>query len=424
MGKRLLHTPEGVRDIYGEEFVQKLNIQDRLHQKILEYGYQSIQTPTLEFFDVFSKQVGTVSSKELYKLFDKEGNTLVLRPDFTPSIARCAAKYFMEESMPMRFCYLGNTYTNTSELQGKLKEVTQFGAELIGDDSAHADAEMIALSIESLINAGLTDFQVSIGEIDFFKGLCEEAGLSLETELHLKDFISNKNHFGAQELLKEESVDDAYIDIILKVTDLFGNAESVSEAKKYVKNDRSLAAIDRLLQVYRILTCYGLEKYVAFDLGMLSKYNYYTGVIFKVYTFGVGDAIVKGGRYDTLLMQFGKESPAIGFMIVVDDLLSALSRQGIMPEIKNKKCVMLCKETDFEAVLKLTGALRAEGKKVEIIFRDKNKSTEDYILFSKKQSAGCLIEYTSSNNIMVYHLHSGRVSQHTEDDIQKGQGLS
>ena len=57
MGKRLLHTPEGVRDIYGEEFVQKLNIQDRLHQKILEYGYQSIQTPTLEFFDVFSTRI-------------------------------------------------------------------------------------------------------------------------------------------------------------------------------------------------------------------------------------------------------------------------------------------------------------------------------------------------------------------------------
>ena len=424
MGKRLLHTPEGVRDIYGEEFVQKLNIQERLHQKILTYGYQSIQTPTLEFFDVFSKQVGTVSSKELYKLFDKEGNTLVLRPDFTPSIARCAAKYFMEENMPMRFCYLGNTYTNTSELQGKLKEVTQFGAELIGDDSAHADAEMIALSIESLLNAGLTDFQVSIGEIDFFKGLCEEAGLSLETELRLKDFISNKNHFGAEELLKEESVNDEYITTILKVTDLFGNAESVSEAKKYVKNNRSLAAIDRLLQVYQILSSYELEKYVAFDLGMLSKYNYYTGVIFKIYTFGVGDAIVKGGRYDTLLVQFGKESPAIGFMIVVDDLLLALTRQGIMPEIVNKKYIMLCNELDFDPVLKLTKELRTMGKKVEIIFRDNNQSIDNYIQFSKKQSAGYCIEYISQDHINIYDLISGKIAQYTMDDIRKGNELS
>lgn len=91
MSKQLLHTPEGVRDIYGKEYLRKQEVESRLHDCIHLYGYEDIQTPTFEFFDVFSKEIGTTPSRELYKFFDKEGNTLVLRPDFTPSIARCAA---------------------------------------------------------------------------------------------------------------------------------------------------------------------------------------------------------------------------------------------------------------------------------------------------------------------------------------------
>ena len=114
MNNRLLHTPEGVRDIYGKEYAKKLAVEQKLQQAIHCFGYEDIQTPSIEFFDVFSKEIGTTPSKELYKFFDKEGNTLVLRPDFTPSIARCAAKYFMEEKVPLRFSYNGNTFTNTS----------------------------------------------------------------------------------------------------------------------------------------------------------------------------------------------------------------------------------------------------------------------------------------------------------------------
>ena len=98
MIKKLLHTPEGVRDIYGKEYAKKLYIENKLHETLKSFGYEDIQTPTFEFFDVYSKDIGTTPSNELYKFFDKEGNTLVLRPDFTPSIARCAAKYFLEES--------------------------------------------------------------------------------------------------------------------------------------------------------------------------------------------------------------------------------------------------------------------------------------------------------------------------------------
>ena len=367
MNRELVHTPEGVRDIYGDEKAAKNIVEHLLQDKIKSYGYQDIQTPTFEFFDVFSKEVGTTPSKELYKFFDKEGNTLVLRPDFTPSIARCAAKYFTDESVPIRLCYRGNTFTNTSSLQGKLKEATQMGAELIGDASVQADAEMIAMTIEALYHAGLSDFQISIGNLEYFKGICAEAGLDEETELELRELISGKNYFGAEELLEGIHVSRKEKELLLKVSELFGTSAILQEAKQAASNKRSRNAVIRLEKVYHVLCEYGVEKYVSFDLGMLSKYNYYTGIIFKGYTYGVGDAIVKGGRYDNLLHQFGKDAAAIGFMIVVDDLLAAMKRQGaVIPGIEH--CVKLYyTEQDFKDKLLEARQLRASGKCVELL---------------------------------------------------------
>ena len=216
MSRKLLHTPEGVRDIYGREYAGKLFVEQKIHDAITGYGYEDIQTPTFEYFDVFSREIGTTPSRELYKFFDKEGNTLALRPDFTPSIARCAAKYFMESRQPIRFCYLGNTFTNTSSLQGKLKEVTQIGAELVGDDSVEADGEMISLVIEALKNTGLKQFQVSVGQVEYFKGICQEAGLDTETEEQLREYISGKNYFAAEELLDRKEVAEPYRGTLLK----------------------------------------------------------------------------------------------------------------------------------------------------------------------------------------------------------------
>ena len=123
----------------------------------------------LEFFDVFGKQVGTTPSRELYKFFDREGNTLVLRPDFTPSIARAASMYYHQEDMPIRLCYSGNTFVNRSSYQGRLKESTQMGVELLGDASVDGDGEIIAMTVELLKAAGLKEFQISIGQVDFSK---------------------------------------------------------------------------------------------------------------------------------------------------------------------------------------------------------------------------------------------------------------
>ncbi|MEZ3462317.1 MAG: ATP phosphoribosyltransferase regulatory subunit [Lachnospiraceae bacterium] len=360
MGKRLVHTPEGVRDIYGKEYASKQTIQKLFGDKLHSYGYQDIQTPTFEFFDVFSREIGTTPSKELYKFFDKEGNTLVLRPDFTPSIARCAAKYFMDENIPLRFCYLGNNFINTGNLQGKLKETTQMGAELLGDASPEADAEMIAMLVEALRNSGLKEFQVSVGQIDYFKGLCAHAQLDEETEFELREFISNRNEFGAQELLLNKKIPEQSIQALLGVNNLFGSYEILDRASEAADNPRSQKAVERLKQVYELLKVYGVDPYISFDLAMVSKYNYYTGVIFSAYTYQAGSAVAKGGRYDNLLEKFGKTAPATGFVVMIDDLMTALTRQKICPEPENKSLLLLY-DGDFRSALERAREYREQG---------------------------------------------------------------
>lgn len=325
----LLHTPDGVRDIYGREYENIKYVRKTIADVISSYGYTDIQTPSFEYFDVFSKEVGTIPSRELYKFFDKENETLALRPDFTPSIARCAAKYFMDETNVLRFSYIGSTFQNISSLQGKYSEVTQEGAELIGDETVYGDAEMVSLLIECLLQTGLENFRISIGEVDYFKGLCREAELSFEDEHELRDYISSKNPIAASKLLESLDISLEMKDKLLMITDTFADHSMLSELAANAGNELSAKAIERLSRLYDLLKIRGYDKYVAFDLGMLSKYQYYTGIVFKAFALGSGSSIATGGRYDTLLSYFGKNAPAVGFVILPDEVEKLLERQGI-----------------------------------------------------------------------------------------------
>lgn len=391
MNSKLLHTPVGVRDIYNDECYDKLLIQNRIHKIFKEYGYSDIQTPTFEFFDIFNKERGSVASKNMYKFFDREGNTLVLRPDMTPSIARASAKYFMDEEMPIRLCYVGNAFINNSEYQGKLKEFTQIGSELLGDNTSDADAEVIAMVIESLLKAGLTEFQIEIGQPEFFKGIVEKAGLDTDTIEELRELLENKKYFGVEDVLEKANVPQEDREVFLKFQEFAGSIEMIKLAKTLNINDKSKTALERLEKLYSILVIYGYEKYISFDLSMLNMYQYYTGIVFKGYTYGTGDAIVTGGRYDNLLGQFGKDFAAIGFAVNLDQLMVALERQHIkLGERDNKKMILYGVENQREAI-NYTKTLRSENECVMMVRKRSNHQMEDYISYAKRSNVSEII---------------------------------
>lgn len=376
MKERRIHTPEGVRDIYNGECARKNHLSDRMKDILKSYGYRDIQTPTFEFFDIFNQDKGSLPSNQMYKFFDREGNTLVLRPDITPSIARAVSKYFSEENFSMRFSYTGNIFINNSSLQGRMKESTQMGAELIGDDSIDADAEMIALAIHLLLAAGLTEFQIDVGHVGFFKGLIEEAGMDEEKTQELRELIENKNFFGVEAMTDNPA--------LIRLPKLFGSQDILKEAKRLTSNMKALVAITRLERLYEIIGEYGLQKYVTFDLGMLTQYDYYTGVIFRGYTYGTGDAVVKGGRYDTLLQKFGKNAASVGLAVAVDELLIALSRQKIDVDEGEPVTMILYSGSKHSEALKKAKDLREKGGCVQMNRMDSEQQLEDYMAYAKR----------------------------------------
>lgn len=378
MNNKRLHTPEGVRDIYNDECERKHYILQRMRHIIHSYGYRFIETPTFEFFDIFGQEVGTTPAKDLYKFFDREGNTLVLRPDMTPSIARAASKYFPIETEPVRLCYQGNVFINNHSYQGRLKESTQLGVEFIGENSLDADGEMISLVVKSLKAAGLEQFQISIGHASIFSELVNAAGFSEEDECSLRDLIQNKNFFGVEEFLAKFQLPEDLQTLFSMMAKMYAEPKEwiylLKAAEAYPGIYRTLHYLQEL---YELLEVYEVTKYISFEPGLLGTYQYYTGILFSGYTFGSGEPIVKGGRYDRLLSYFGKEAPAIGFALMADQLLLALERQRIsIPTCENQELILFVKEQRKIAVA-TAEELRNSGKSIRLIPMDLTKQSKE-----------------------------------------------
>ena len=416
--EKLLHTPEGVRDIYDNECKKKLKVLDKMHHALSLYSYNDIETPTFEFFDIFNQDKGSAISNEMYKFFDRENNTLVLRPDMTPSIARCVAKYYNDEELPIRLCYQGKTFMNTHNHQGKLNEITQLGAELINDDSSAADAEVIATVIDCFLATGLKEFQIEIGEVDFFKGVLEGSGLDDNTVDEIRGLIHNRNFFGLEILIKELELSNDVKNVLLSFDQLFGGLEMLDIAKKLVSNQTSIEAIERLEKVYKALSYSGYEQYISFDFSLLSRYEYYTGIVFRGYTYGTGDAVVKGGRYNNLLKQYGKDAPAIGFAFYIDDLMMAISRQKIKVAVDNSDSIILYNIEQQETAIRIANHLRKTDRKVELIRKSKKKDVTAYAEYGKKNHFSGMFYLTSDTTVDIHDFVSDEIASALVEDIE------
>jgi ATP phosphoribosyltransferase regulatory subunit len=254
----------------------------------------------------------------------------------------------------------------------------------MNDDSSAADAELIACVIDCLKASGLSEFQIEIGEVEYFKGLIEEAGINPETEAKIRDYIQLKNFFGLQEYVKSLDIKQSLKEALTNFDKLFGGLEMLDKAASYTKSQTALNAIDRMRKVYTALSFYGYEGYIGFDLSMLNRYNYYTGIVFRGYTYGTGDAVVKGGRYNNLLSQFGKDAPSVGFAIFVDELMMALQRQHAFCEIDHKDALVLYAIKHQEHAIELGRKLRNQKIRTELVRKSSRHAIDEYITYGKQ----------------------------------------
>lgn len=408
---RRIHTPEGVRDIFGIECDKKRYLERKIEKLFHSYGYQSIETPGFEFFDVFSREVGTIPSASLYKFFDREGNTLVLRPDFTPSVARAVSMYFKEEDMPLRLCYNGSVFINNSSLQGRLKESTQMGVEYLNDDSPEADAEILALVVTIMKNSGLTDFQVSLGHVDYFRALTEEAQLTETQVEELRHLMAIQNRFGVQEYIQHLQLRRDLEEAFCRMPEQFGGIEMLQAAQEKAGNQRCREAIDRLIRIYELLKLYGCEHYITFDLGMTSQLQYYTGIIFQAYTYGSGDALIKGGRYNRLIERFGKKAEAVGFATEVDQLLLALDRQHVSLPVEDIKTMVLYPVSLEPLAIRFSAAQRKKGIEAACVRFQADKVLDDYRRYGSRNQFGGIIYFRSAEEVYAINLKTGETKR-------------
>lgn len=359
-----LHTPEGVKDYLPYECTFKAEIEKRINEVFKGYGYKSIKSPTFEYMEVFDGR-GSVHSRQTYKFLDRSGDVLALRSDMTPSIARIAATAYSENDLPLRFSYIENSFRYNENYQGKLREFTQAGVELIGVNSVDADAEVIALAIKSLIAADVSEFLVDIGNVCFFEGVVEEAGFSPEMRDKVQRLIVEKEFAEAEKLAESENIPDNIKKLFSDLPFLTGGTSILTEAKELVKNEKSIAALDRLLEIYSCLKVYGLEKYIKFDLSVIGHLDYYTGITFRGYGFGTGFSIIDGGRYDKLVATYGADMPAVGFAIKINQIMNALTARNRAYKIKRTDTLLVYSRQAANKAFAVADKYRAEGRIIE-----------------------------------------------------------
>lgn len=358
------YTPEGAEDCLPQECYLKKEIESKIRDEFIRYGYEEVETPAFEYYDVFANGVGSYLQESMIKFFDSKGRILVLKPDITVPIARLFSSYYAETMKPKRFFYIQNSYSVESSAYGRSSEYTQAGIELIGEKGYGADAEVISLAVKSLTRAGLKDFKIDIGQVGFFKALIADANLKASVVDSIRHHIDNKNMFELENILDTENINSELKEKLMKLPALFGGEEVFAEAKSIGGGLSCEEALDNLHQVYKLLSVYGLKDYITVDLGMLHDIGYYSGIIFRGLAAGIGFPVLSGGRYDDLLNEFGRNSPATGFALGIKRVMIALEKQGLLKGYYTTDCIIGADEKAYEKAYAYCEDLRNKGMRV------------------------------------------------------------
>jgi ATP phosphoribosyltransferase regulatory subunit len=364
MDRRGLHSqlPTGVKIYLPDEAYRMRALQERLMGVFRLWGFREVMTPTYEFFDVLAIGTDEALQERMFRFVDREtGRMLALRADVTPQIARIAATRLRDHPKPYRLAYRTNVFRYDEPRVGRQREFYQAGVELLGLDKPEADAEMIAMAIEGFRAAGLRDFQIDVGQVDFVRGALEGLDVERGVTRALRDALRRKDRAELERLVGELHVPAPTADLLCALPTLHGRAEVLGRAGALVQNPRSERAVANLAEVHRLLTAYGFGDMIVLDLGEVRGFDYYSGINFEGYVVGFGTEVCGGGRYDHLLARFGEVCPATGFAFDVNRLLLALAARGIELPVRGPEFFIIDFTEDKAAALALSRRLRDVG---------------------------------------------------------------
>lgn len=360
----LLQTPYGTRDFLPHETAAKCAVERRIAELFASFGYAQVVTPTMEYLETLTTSSGRTQEPHLFKMFDGNNRTLALRHEMTTPIARLAVSRLKDSPMPLKLSYNTNVFRFRTNQPGRQCEFYQAGVELLGASNAFADAEIVALAAQALSVAGLKNFTICLGQVEFAAGLMEN--LPHDVQAQIKSAIERHDIAALNSL----DIDDT----LKKIPTLQGGRELLTAAYSLAENERSRRALDNLTEIYRLLEIYGVADKITFDLGLIRDFEYYTGMVFEAYAPGVGYSLAGGGRYDNMLKDFGAACPATGFALGIERVLDARNFQGVAEDSLTRKIFVSYAAGREVDAIHVANNRRAAGAVVELSLTPQTKA--------------------------------------------------
>lgn len=316
-----------MRYYIGAEARLRRQIEDAAMSVFESWSYEEVITPSVDYYDLFEQGMGHVEAQRGFRFTDSDGRLLALRPDVTSSVARIAATLLADRPRPLRFCYAAPVFRQQTQSHAEWRrENTQLGCELIGVGGKPADLEVLRLAAEILARLDLqTSYCITINNVDIFNGIAAQLNLDTPAREQLRRLIDTRETAELQRFLQDYSATDGRA--FAQLAQLTGKRDVIEAARNVIRNERSIAALDALADLWTAIESLGLQNAFEIDLGDVPSLDYYTGLTLKIFVHGAGASVGRGGRYDRLTGNFGRAEPAVGFVLNLDALTEVVARK-------------------------------------------------------------------------------------------------
>lgn len=313
--------PRGVQCYFGEEVNRRRKVEAVLAGIMKNWGFQEIILPFFDFLEDFSYGLGSQLGDRVYRFLDRDGSLLALRPDLTTLVAKTVATRMGDHCLPIKLFYSGEVFRQEQVGADRQKEFYQIGLESIGASDTWADVEALLLAVDCLLHLGVEDFKIALGNVGFFAGIVSGLNLSGERADALRSAIDHKDCAWLRKEVDGLNLSNEKRDFLIQLPNYSGGREVLDQALAVVQNARSREALARLTEIQSVIEVLDLGGFLTFDLAEVRGLDYYTGIVFKIYSRSSGFELGGGGRYDNLLAKFGWDLPAVGFSFTLDRLL-------------------------------------------------------------------------------------------------------
>ena len=373
LSRTTLRLPAGMRDFAPEAAAARRRIAERCLAVFDRWGFARVITPVFEYEDVLALGLGKAGRDAAIRFVEpSSGQVVALPPDITPQIARLIATRFRDEDGPIRLAYEG-TVVRLDQRARSQREIIQAGVEMAGVPGPRSDAEIIALAAETLAAIGFPEVTIDLGHLGLSREVLAALDLGDDDRERVRDRIAKRDRAGLAEALARSSAPRAVIEFAKRLPELCGPPSVVAEALALAPTRPAgiRRALVELAAVLDELKRHPIPARLHVDLAEVRGWDYYTGVRVQGYVHGAPEAILQGGRYDSLLARYGRPSPAIGFAIDVEATAVALEQAPApqsSPEAQGPGSVLISGPYD-EALAAVTAA-RNQGRRAAAVNGD------------------------------------------------------